>query len=112
MPEETRDRRALKFCRPETSMNAYSNSVRVSVTPWDFRFLFGEIGDSPVEGQIPVYESVRVTMSPQHAKAFLNLLRKNMEKFEARYGEVKVPERDDDAEGQPEERAPEPSSAR
>lgn len=33
----------------------------------------------------------RLAMSPQHAKIFLHLLRRNIEQYEDKYGEIKIP---------------------
>jgi Protein of unknown function (DUF3467) len=75
-----------------TVVTFYSNSANIDVTPWDFKILFGEITkierQGEMGGQIFVDDKVRVTMSPQHAKALMNVLRTNIEQYEAKLGSI------------------------
>jgi hypothetical protein len=79
----------------------YANAIQLQVSVWDFRFNFGDLLESSDE-LVKVEEQVRVTMSPQHTKAFLGLLITHVQKYEAVFGEIKVSP-NDDAEGVEEE---------
>ena len=76
---------------------SYCNAVQMWFSQWDFAFEFSllaavppsEAGQQP---QVMKYVVDRVIMSPQHAKAFLDVLRKNVEQFEQQHGELQVPD--------------------
>jgi hypothetical protein len=92
---------ALKMAEPEKTqkqeygnaddfVSIYSNSVRLMIGLWDFRFNFGEVTDATAE-LLKVSEKVRITMSPQHAKVFLQVFEKNLKRYEKKFGEIKLP---------------------
>jgi hypothetical protein len=75
----------------------YSNAVQVTFSPYDLALNFfhlsvvptlGEAsgGDAPAQPQVVAQSNQRVVMSPQHAKAFVRVLRENLEKYEAQFG--------------------------
>jgi len=79
----------VEFTEGEKFTKLYSNSVQLVVGPWDFTFTFGEVkkpGDNPV-----VENQVAVIMSPQHAKAFANILMNHVSEYEKKIGEIKLP---------------------
>lgn len=79
----------IEFITPEKYAKMYSNSVNLVVTPWDFTFSFGEIKQP---GEKTVIENlVGIVMSPQHAKAFANILISKVHEYEKSIGEIKVP---------------------
>jgi hypothetical protein len=81
----------LEQTRSEKFVSIYSNSANVEATPWDFRIVFGELQKTGA-GQISKIEQhVAVTMSPQHAKALLGVLHKNVTEYEKHVGEIKLP---------------------
>jgi len=68
----------------------YANHAAITAGVWDFRFEFGEILGK--EGRtLEIENHVRVTMSPQHAKAFLNVLAEYMAKYEEKFGPISLP---------------------
>jgi hypothetical protein len=69
----------------------YANNTKFGISPFDFSFIFGEIGES-VEGQVFVDQQVKVIMTPLHAKLFLALLAKNVQNFEQQFGKIVVPQ--------------------
>ena len=60
------------------------------VNIWDFRFLLGEVEEVTTEF-LRVSEKLKITMSPQHAKAFSRVLVENLKKYEEALKEIKVP---------------------
>jgi len=80
--------------RPDSFVNFYSNNVRVEVSPWDIKFIFGEVEKAEVSAdgrsisKLYVEDRARISMSPEHAKAFLNVLQKNIEQFEKQVGPI------------------------
>lgn len=70
----------------------YSNSVQMGLTPWDIQFTFGEVaGKDEEKNQIIIAELAKVTMSPQHAKAFLVVFTKHLKRWEEEHGTIGVP---------------------
>jgi hypothetical protein len=67
----------------------YANNVGVTITPWDFCLKFGQIQDTLEK--VVLVEMFGVYMSPQHVKAFLGLLNKQIEQYEMRHGPIPEP---------------------
>lgn len=65
----------------------YSNVVRISHSPSELVFDFGNI----LPGEAEVHIKARVMMSPLSAKLLQKALADNLAKFESVFGEVKLP---------------------
>ena len=70
--------------------SVYANSARVRTSFYDFSIVFGEI--SAVDDKLEREERVQVVMSPQHAKALLKVIEKNVAAWEERFGAIELPE--------------------
>jgi hypothetical protein len=66
---------------------AYSNVVRISHSPSELVFDFGNI----LPGESEVHIKARVMMSPLSAKLLQKALADNLNKFETVFGEIKLP---------------------
>ncbi|HTA41585.1 MAG TPA: DUF3467 domain-containing protein [Bryobacteraceae bacterium] len=67
----------------------YANSVQIRANLWDFFMMFGRINQSaPDNVQIQNFQGVYV--SPQQAKALLNVLQQNVNQYEAAFGEIRL----------------------
>jgi len=66
---------------------AYSNVVRISHSPSELVFDFGNI----LPGESEVHIKARVMMSPLSAKLLQKALADNLTKFESVFGEIKLP---------------------
>ena len=71
----------------------YVNGVQVVFSPWDFQLLFSQlsgmiVGDTPDQTNQESRMISRLIMSPQHAKAFLQLLANNISTYEQNFGEI------------------------
>ncbi|MGB7759527.1 MAG: DUF3467 domain-containing protein [Bryobacteraceae bacterium] len=67
----------------------YANSVQVRVNLWDFFLLFGRVSQtSPDAVAIQNFQGIYV--SPQQAKAVLNVLQQNVTQYESAFGEIKL----------------------
>jgi hypothetical protein len=67
----------------------YANSVQVRVSLWDFFVLFGTINqNSP--GTVNIQNFQGIFLSPQQAKALLNVLNQNVQQYEGAFGEIKL----------------------
>lgn len=78
----------------ESFVSTYANNLVVEASPWDFRFLFGEIekGEPDATGRrlakLYVEDKVKIVMSPQHAKAMLKVLQENVSSYESQIGPI------------------------
>ena len=69
--------------------DGYANSVQVRVSVWDFLLVFGRLQPvSPQEVEVQNFQGVY--LSPQQAKALLNILTQNISQYEATFGEIKL----------------------
>jgi flagellar protein FlaG len=67
----------------------YANSVQVRVNLWDFLLLFGRVNQtSPENVSIQNFQGIYV--SPQQAKALLNVLQQNVTQYESAFGEIRL----------------------
>jgi len=69
--------------------DTYSNSVQIRVNVWDFFLQFGTISQTkPDEVDIEYFQGVY--LSPQQAKALMNVLQQNVATYEGTFGEIKL----------------------
>ncbi len=74
--------------RPEFR-ESYANSVQMRVNLWDFYLEFGTVSQSdPEVVNIETFQGIY--LSPQQAKALLNVLQQNVSQYEATFGEIKL----------------------
>jgi Protein of unknown function (DUF3467) len=67
----------------------YANSVQIRVNLWDFFLMFGNINQTSQDNvQIENFQGIYV--SPQQAKALLNVLQQNVGQYEAAFGEIRL----------------------
>jgi hypothetical protein len=88
MPEDIKVKQ--EYTPVENISSIYANSARLHISLWDFKFSFGEVEDISSE-TMRVSEKVRVLMSPQHAKVFLQVFQENLKRYEDKFGEIKIP---------------------
>lgn len=68
----------------------YSNNVNLTITPFDFVFSFGE--NQALKDNILIVDlHTKITMSPQHAKVFSQVLAENVAKWEQMFGPIMTP---------------------
>lgn len=67
----------------------YANSVQVRVSLWDFFLMFGTISQNTTEA-VNIENFQGVYLSPQQAKALLNVLQQNVSQYEAAFGEIRI----------------------
>jgi len=65
--------------------DSYANNIQVRMSVWDFFLVFGTARqDSPAEVTIENFQGIY--MSPQQAKALLNVLSHNLAQYEQTFG--------------------------
>jgi len=67
----------------------YANSVQVRVSLWDFFLMFGTVNQTAPDA-VSIQNFQGVFVSPQQAKALLNVLAQNITQYEATFGEIKL----------------------
>jgi hypothetical protein len=88
--------------RTGAAVTVYSNNITLEVSPFDFRLRFRRYGDVDVSaGKGTIDELAVVYVSPPQAKALLAILRRQIERYESKHGEIiavgAAAESDDDA---------------
>jgi hypothetical protein len=68
---------------------SYSNSVQIRVNVWDFFLQFGTINQT-VPDAVDIEYFQGIYLSPQQAKALLNVLQQNVVTYENAFGEIKL----------------------
>lgn len=68
---------------------SYANSVQIRVNLWDFFLLFGIINQTSADS-VNIQNFQGVYLSPQQAKALLNVLQQNVTQYESAFGEIKL----------------------
>jgi flagellar protein FlaG len=67
----------------------YANSVQIRVNLWDFFLLFGQVNQTAPD-QVSIQNFQGIYVSPQQAKALLNVLQQNVSQYEGTFGEIKL----------------------
>ncbi|HWD99903.1 MAG TPA: DUF3467 domain-containing protein [Bryobacteraceae bacterium] len=67
----------------------YANSVQIRVNLWDFFLIFGKINQTAPDA-VHIENFAGIYVSPQQAKALLNILQQNVSQYEAAFGEIKL----------------------
>lgn len=71
----------------------YTNRVTMTSSPFDvfldFKFIVPDITEGGKTETIE-YESVKIAMSPQHLKAFLEIANSQLQNYEKQFGEIKI----------------------
>jgi hypothetical protein len=67
----------------------YANSVQIRVNLWDFFLLFGLVNQTAPDN-VSIQNFQGIYLSPQQAKALLNVLQQNVTQYETAFGEIKL----------------------
>jgi flagellar protein FlaG len=67
----------------------YANSVQIRISVWDFLLVFGRVTQTAPDS-VTIHNGSGVYMSPQQAKALLNLLQQNVSQYEATFGAISL----------------------
>ena len=67
----------------------YANSVQIRPNLWDFFLSFGRIHQTSPD-TVVIRNFQGVYLSPQQAKALLNVLQQNLSQYEATFGEIRL----------------------
>jgi flagellar protein FlaG len=79
----------IKLLNSPDYREQYANSVQIRVNVWDFFLVFGTM-QQQTEQEVEVRNFQGVYLSPQQAKALLNVLQQNVLTYENTFGEIKL----------------------
>ncbi len=79
----------IKLVNTPAYRESYANSVQVRVNVWDFFLVFGTM-QQQTETQVEVQNFQGIYLSPQQAKALMNILQQNVVNYESAFGEIKL----------------------
>ena len=68
---------------------SYANSVQIRVNLWDFFLMFGIVNQTAPDN-VNIQNFQGIYLSPQQAKALLNVLQQNVTQYETAFGEIKL----------------------
>lgn len=80
---------SLKLENSNDYREQYANSVQLRASLWDFLLLFGTLRQQSAES-VTIQNFQGVYLSPQQAKALLNVLQTNIQQYEATFGEIRL----------------------
>ena len=79
----------VNLVRRSDFRESYANSVQMRVNLWDFYLEFGTVNQTdPEVVNIETFQGIY--LSPQQAKALLNVLQQNVSQYEGTFGEIKL----------------------
>lgn len=79
----------IQLSNREDYRESYANSVQVRVNLWDFFLMFGTVNQTSPDA-VSIANFQGVYLSPQQAKALLNVLQQNITQYEATFGEIRL----------------------
>jgi flagellar protein FlaG len=79
----------IQLTRKEGYRDNYANSVQVRMSLWDFFLVFGTL-DQPGPDAVTIECFQGIYLSPQQAKALLNVLQQNVQQYESAFGEINL----------------------
>jgi flagellar protein FlaG len=68
---------------------SYANSVQVRANLWDF-FLSFVVVQQTAPDSVSIHNFQGIYLSPQQAKALLNVLQQNVKDYEGAFGEIRL----------------------
>jgi len=84
-PKQPSDQPTVLTRNTENYRDSYANSVQVRMSVWDFYLIFGTMRQDSAE-EVKVENFQGIYLSPQQAKALLNVLGHNLAQYEQTFG--------------------------
>ena len=85
-PDNTR----ITLSKTNDYRDSYANSVQVRLSVWDFLLVFGRLDPNGSRGpeHVTIENFQGIYLSPQQAKALLNVLGQNVAQYEQAFGPI------------------------
>jgi flagellar protein FlaG len=84
-PDNTR----ITLTKSDAYRDSYANSVQVRLSVWDFFLVFGTL-DQQTSEEVKIDNFQGIYLSPQQAKALLNVLGHNVTQYEQSFGPISL----------------------
>jgi flagellar protein FlaG len=84
-PDNTR----ITLTKSADYRDSYANSVQVRLSVWDFFLVFGTL-DQQTQEEVKIDNFQGIYLSPQQAKALLNVLGHNVTQYEQSFGPISL----------------------
>jgi len=84
-PDNTR----ITLTKSSDYRDSYANSVQVRLSVWDFFLVFGTLDQQTAE-EVKIDNFQGIYLSPQQAKALLNVLGHNVTQYEQSFGPISL----------------------
>ena len=81
------DNTTITLNKTDDYRDSYANSVQVRLSVWDFLLVFGTLNQQTREA-VSIQNFQGVYLSPQQAKALLNVLTHNVAQYEQTFGPI------------------------
>ena len=86
-PKQPAETRSVAISQSSDYRTGYANSVQVRSSVWDFLLVFGTLRqESQEEVQLENFQGIY--LSPQQAKALMNVLAHNISQYEQTFGQL------------------------
>ncbi len=83
------EQEGIRAIRTPDFATTYANHGGITLSPWDFCLRFGKL--QVREGEVLAAEEIGIYMSPQHTKAFLEVLVQQISRSEQMFGTIPAP---------------------
>ena len=80
---------SLTLLNTDKYREGYANSVQVRMSVWDFQLVFGTMHQTSAE-EVKIENFQAIYLSPQQAKALLNVLAHNVQQYEQTFGHLEL----------------------
>ena len=84
-PKQPQEQPVISTTHTEQYRDSYANSVQVRMSVWDFFLVFGTMHQESAE-EVKIENFQGIYLSPQQAKALLNILGHNLAQYEQTFG--------------------------
>jgi hypothetical protein len=84
-PNQPAEPPTVKTKHTDQYRDSYANSVQVRMSVWDFFLVFGTM-HQPASDQVNIENFQGIYLSPQQAKALVNVLNHNLAQYEQTFG--------------------------
>jgi hypothetical protein len=83
------DNTVITLNKTDDYRDSYANSVQVRLSVWDFLLVFGTL-DQQTREAVSIRNFQGIYLSPQQAKALLNVLTHNLAQYEQAFGPISL----------------------
>lgn len=74
-------------------VSIYANDIQVQTSPWDMRFILGEIAQAATKEEpiVTINQLAELRISPQLAKTLTGIMIEQINAYEERFGQLPAP---------------------